>query len=163
MFTKSGVEMFLLTLGTAFTELSRSMKSEKTSTFFNPTIEGLTPKNDEKEAPKKERKPRTTKAEKAKLEIVEEDESEDVESPYTESDDDLAGMDDEETEEEPVEEKEPTTEDLRAAVMAYALKHGKAKAYKVLGKYVKKPAGENPKANEVTQKDIAKAMKELKA
>lgn len=114
---------------------------------------------------KKERKTRTTKVkETPKTEVEEDDESEEVPSQFAETvsdEDDLAGMDEEDSEEQ--EEKEATVEELRAALMAYAQKHGKAKAYKVLGKYVKKPAGDTPKANEVKQADIAKAIKDLKA
>lgn len=113
-------------------------------------------KTEEKPATEK----KTSSKKNAKKEEVEEDEMEAVESQYSDDpadfdedessdDDDFAGME-EET------KKEATVEDLRAALVAYAQKNTKEKAYKVLEKFGAK------KANEVKKADIAKAIAALK-
>lgn len=138
---------------------SPAQEGEETTT----TSKGKKGAKSTKEKTTKETKAVTGKGKKGKKD---DEEMEDVDSPYNddsssddpadfeddsnddaeEGDDDFAGMD----------EKKPTVEDLRAALVAYAQKHTKEKAYAVLAKFKAK------KANEVKEADIPKAIAALK-
>ena len=140
----------LIAIGAAFSEAASELDEVggETETTTQEESTGTT-RASKKKASKKASKKNTPK----------EDEMEEVESQFS---DDPADFDDEGSEDEDdfagmeEETKEVTVEDLRAALVAYAQKNTKEKAYKVLEKFGAK------KANEVAKKDIAKAIAALK-